>query len=134
MKKTKTKTKEMKKDVAFNFPLSFSSFSSSSNNNANNNNKRSFVVTGYGLDRPGIYGQFSRAMLNIRADVESSRLARLGPDFTITALVSFFENRTRKQPRKRTNVKTHADHHKIRSSVLEEEEEEGEATTSAGTE
>ena len=133
MKKTKTKTKEMKKDVAFNFPLSFSSFSSSSNNT---NNKRSFVVTGYGLDRPGIYGQFSRAMLNIRADVESSRLARLGPDFTITALVSFFENRTRKQPRKRTNVKTHADHHKIRSSVLEEEEEEeeGEATTSAGTE
>ena len=135
MKKTKTKTKEMKKkDVAFNFPLSFSSFSSSSNNETNN--KRSFVVTGYGLDRPGIYGQFSRAMLNIRADVESSRLARLGPDFTITALVSFFENRTRKQPRKRTNVKTHADHHKIRSSVLEEEEEEeeGEATTSAGTE
>ncbi len=134
MKKTKTKTKEMKKDVAFNFPLSFSSFSSSSNDNTNN--KRSFVVTGYGLDRPGIYGQFSRAMLNIRADVESSRLARLGPDFTITALVSFFENRTRKQPRKRTNVKTHADHHKIRSSVLEEEEEEeeGEATTSAGTE
>ena len=132
MKKTKTKTKEMKKDVASNSPLSFSSFSSSSNNT---NNKRSFVVTGYGLDRPGIYGQFSRAMLNIRADVESSRLARLGPDFTITALVSFFENRTRKQPRKRTNVKTHADHHKIRSSVLEEEEEEeGEATTSAGTE
>ena len=127
MKKTKTKTKEMKKDFAFNFPFSFSSFSSSSNNNTN---KRSFVVTGYGLDRPGIYGQFSRAMLNIRADVESSRLARLGPDFTITALVSFFENRTRKQPRERTNVKTHADHHKIRSSVLEEEEEEGEATTS----
>ena len=53
MKKTKTKTKEMKKkDVAFNFPLSFSSFSSSSNDNTNNN-KRSFVVTGYGLDRPG---------------------------------------------------------------------------------
>ena len=135
MKKKKTKKKEMKKDFAFGFPFSFSSFSSSSSNN--NNNKRSFVVTGYGLDRPGIYGQFSRAMLNIRADVESSRLARLGPDFTITALVSFFENNTPKRRRKRTNVKTHADHHKIRSSVLEEEEEEeeeGEATTSGAGE
>lgn len=90
------------------------------------------MVTGYGLDRPGIYGQFSRAMLAIRANVESSRLARLGPDFTITALVSFAAKDIVKKSststssssiRKRTNVKPHTDHHKIRSSVVELKEE-----------
>ncbi len=47
-----------------------------------------FLVTGYGRDRPGIYAQFSRAASAIRADIEAARLAKLGSDFTITALVS----------------------------------------------
>jgi len=72
-------------------------------------------------------------MLAIRANVESSRLARLGPDFTITALVSFAAKDVVKKStttssssniiRKRTNVKPHTDHHKIRSSVVEVKEE-----------
>ena len=73
-------------------------------------------------------------MLAIRANVESSRLARLGPDFTITALVSFAAKDIVKKSsnssstssssiRKRTNVKPHTDHHKIRSSVVEVKEE-----------
>lgn len=74
-------------------------------------------------------------MLAIRANVESSRLARLGPDFTITALVSFAAKDIVKKStptsssssniiRKRTNVKPHTDHHKIRSSVVVEVKEE----------
>ena len=54
-----------------------------------------FLVTGYGTDRPGIYAQFSRAALGVRADVESARLAKLGSDFTITALVSVAKKRNR---------------------------------------
>ena len=54
----------------------------------NNNVVDAFLVTGYGRDRPGIYAQFSRAASAIRADIEAARLAKLGSDFTITALVS----------------------------------------------
>ena len=53
-----------------------------------NNVVDAFLVTGYGRDRPGIYAQFSRAASAIRADIEAARLAKLGSDFTITALVS----------------------------------------------
>jgi glycine cleavage system regulatory protein len=61
-----------------------------SNKNSNSNsNKKSFIVTGYGRDRAGIYAAFSRAMHDIKAEVESSRLARLSQDFVVTALVSF---------------------------------------------
>ena len=55
---------------------------------APNNVVDAFLVTGYGRDRPGIYAQFSRAASAIRADIEAARLAKLGSDFTITALVS----------------------------------------------
>ena len=62
---------------------------------APNNVVDAFLVTGYGRDRPGIYAQFSWAALEIRADVESARLAKLGSDFTITALVSVAKKHNR---------------------------------------
>ena len=64
-----------------------------------------FLVTGYGRDRPGIYAQFSRAALSIRADVESARLAKLGSDFTITALVSVAKKHNRTTTNNNNNVK-----------------------------
>ena len=65
-----------------------------------------FLVTGYGRDRPGIYAQFSRAALSIRADVESARLAKLGSDFTITALVSVAKKHNRTTTTKKTTKTT----------------------------
>ena len=65
-----------------------------------------FLVTGYGRDRPGIYAQFSRAALAIRADVESARLAKLGSDFTITALVSVAKKHNRTTTTKKTTKTT----------------------------
>ena len=63
-------------------------------------------------------------MLNIRADVESQSIGETPVRILQSPRWCPSLKRKWKQPRKRTNVKTHADHHKIRSSVLEEEEKE----------
>jgi glycine cleavage system transcriptional repressor len=48
-----------------------------------------YVVTSFGPDRPGIVSAITRQVVNARGNVESSRMARLHGDFTISMLVSF---------------------------------------------
>ena len=73
---------------------------------APNNVVDAFLVTGYGRDRPGIYAQFSRAASAIRADIEAARLAKLGSDFTITALVSVAKKHNNNNNNNNNNNKT----------------------------
>ena len=73
---------------------------------APNNVVDAFLVTGYGRDRPGIYAQFSRAASAIRADIEAARLAKLGSDFTITALVSVAKKHNNNNDNNNNNNKT----------------------------
>ena len=72
----------------------------------NNNVVDAFLVTGYGRDRPGIYAQFSRAASAIRADIEAARLAKLGSDFTITALVSVAKKHNNNNNNNNNNTET----------------------------
>ena len=72
---------------------------------APNNVVDAFLVTGYGRDRPGIYAQFSRAASAIRADIEAARLAKLGSNFTITALVSVAKKHNNNNNKTKTTKK-----------------------------
>ncbi|KAK4525066.1 hypothetical protein GAYE_SCF07G2971 [Galdieria yellowstonensis] len=60
----------------------------SKNKKATNMETQSFVVSVTGSDRVGIVHDFSWALKNISANVESSRMACLGGDFAMIVLVS----------------------------------------------
>ncbi len=59
-------------------------------------NMQHYVITGTGPDRVGLVSQLTRGLTDLGANVEESRMARLGGEFSIILLIALPEDKAKK--------------------------------------